>query len=357
MDIVHHTVPKSSQFPTQSDAPSFSSATSTTLAVHSHLKVMTGVGIGAEGDHNLAGSIVTRPHSTVAGVDSLGNVSMALIPHSSLLTPNRPGPVPFKGSYAKIPTISSSGTFRTLMLSSRAGVTGPGSVSPSSLSLALGCASVAVKVFSVTVVESISSPPAFHLSMLYKVSTGFIPAYLLSLPLLPWNGDIDGDKDGGEVRDRLKEKERGRNDHVHWTPDILAISAEGDMAHLSAHTATHSPAPLPLFATQSTSIHPKEKNPPVPTPHHRLQTQTQTQTLEPECVTIRSAMSPLGPSPPLLDALDIHPYSDHVGLATCSQARLTATLHRGKLQLMHSDSGIQVTPCIQCIPCIPCTST
>lgn len=369
MDIVHHTVSKGVPNPFPSDAPSFNSASSTALAVHSELKVMSGAGIGAGagGDRSLAGSTVTRPHSTVAGVDSLGNVTMALIPHSSLLTPNRPGPVPFRGAYAKIPTTSNSGTFRTLMLSSRSGVQGPGSASPPSLCLALGCASVVVKVFSVTVVESPSAPPAFHLSLLYKANTGFMPAYLLSLPLLPWNGGVDGGRGGGEEsvhgrdrerqRQREKQKERERDDPVHWTPDILAVSAEGDMAYLYAHTAQHSPAPLPLplFAAQSISTNTKERNPPVPTPH------LQTQTVEPECVTIRSGMSPLGPSPPLLGQQDTYAYSDPVGMATCSEARLTATLHRGKLQLMHSDSGIQVIPYIPCIPytehCMPSQSS
>ena len=290
MDIVHHTT-------VQADTLSFSSSASTALAVHSDLRIMP-----AEGNLTVSGSTVTRPHSTVAAVDSLGNVTLALIPHSAMIsTLNRPGPVPFRGAYAKIPPGSNSGTFRTLMLSSRAGVqTGP-VPSPPSLCLALGCASVMVKVFAVTVVDSLTpAPPAFHLSLLYKVNTGFIPSYLLSLPLLPWIESLDGAMETDRETDRGREGER--EDSVRWTPDILAVSTEGDMAYVSAHTAPHSPASLPLFATlSSTSTHLKGKKSdtgPLSKTQNQNQTQTQTQTLKPECITIRSAMSPLGPSPP-----------------------------------------------------------
>ena len=324
VDMVHYSVDESDavgECERGSPRSTSSHSHSSSLAVHANP-----MGLPPTGQRHTKDSTVARSHSTLAAVDSLGNVNMALMPHSSLHFHSAEGvredsglgprTLSFPGSYVRFSSANNSGTFRTLSLSIR---------SPSSHSdcpsycLTLASPCIFVKVFSVTVVEgdSVGKAPAFYLSLLYKVNTSIPPSYLLSLPLMPRTGSASGS--------------------THWTPDVLAVTKKGDMGFLTAGTSdTNSP---PILAAASTST--------------CTASQLHVQNLDPEFLWLRSALSPLCASPSLLEQsasrsqVRTRPHSSHstlssLSMVTCHEARLTAILCRGKLQLIHANSGVQV---------------
>ena len=324
VDMVHYSVDESDavgECERGSPRSTSSHSHSSSLAVHANP-----MGLPPKGQRHTKDSTVARSHSTLAAVDSLGNVNMAIIPHSALHLHSAEGvredsglgprTLSFPGSYVRFSSANNSGTFRTLSLSIR---------SPSSHSdcpsycLTLASPCIFVKVFSVTVVEgdSVGKAPAFYLSLLYKVNTSFPPSYLLSLPLMPRTGSASGS--------------------THWTPDVLVVTKKGDMGFLTAGTSdTNSP---PILAAASTST--------------CTAGQLRVQNLDPEFLWLRSALSPLCASPSLLEQsasrsqVRTRPHSSHstlssLSMVTCHEARLTAILCRGKLQLIHANSGVQV---------------
>ena len=335
VDMVHYSVSEIANDESTSTTPDTSLSRIVPQPLHSHatsLAVHSNVPIPSMGIEHSAvatatsGSTLYQSHTTLAAVDSLGNVKMCLIPHSALALRDggarRVGPSPLLSSYAKIPSANTSGTFRTLALSSRApqdrrDLSSSSSSMCPSYCLALGSASVIVKVFSVSVVDSstyssssLSSSPSFHLALLYRVNTFFVPDYLFSIPLLPPESDVD---DGIILSD-------AENSSGHWTPDLLVVGTKGDLGFLpSSKYSSLATDPIPSSITavvKSSAAHPSV-----------------------ECLTLRSALSPLGPCPRLLDN---PPPRSLVNVVSCSTARLTAILYKGKLQLLASDSGVQL---------------
>lgn len=325
VDMVHYSVSQATDNDSialdtsisQIDPQSFYTHTSS-LAVHVNASILpTGNNSLADGTA-ASGSTLFQSHTTLGAVDSLGNVKMGLIPHTALVLrkegTNRVGPSPLLGSYVKIPVSNASGTFRSLALSSRAphdqrDISASASSFPSpcpSYCLALGSASVIVKVFSVSIVDSsTSSSPSFHLALLYRVNTLFVPDYLFSMPLLTPEAE-----DGGLLS----------NSSGHWTPDLLVVGCQGDIAYLPASTYS-STAVEPVSSSNTAVCKSVAVLPSV------------------DCLTLRSALSPLGPCPRLLDS----PLpGTALNIASCPAARLTAVLFKGKLQLLVSDSGVQL---------------
>ena len=259
--------------------------------------------------------VLTQPHSIVAGVDSLGHIRMGLIPHSSLLLSathelstnlNRK---PLCGTNAQMSAQCNSGTSKALALSSHRTTHSSSSSAPCSYTLAIGTTSVMMKVLSVVIVASPSTPsPVFHLSFLYKINTLFVPAFLLSLHLQPMTGADDN------------------------SPNMLVIGLKGDIGFLSGRKAVSqcdkSQSTLPTSIRQIIA-HQEDDN-------HAVQSSGNTNFL-----SLHSALHSLSPCPPLLSHLNTPSSALHV--AACSSARLTAVLQKGQLQLLHADSGLQVT--------------
>ena len=212
--------------------------------------------------------------TTIASLDSFGNVKVALLPHHALLVrPNKASAksssrsshrnsyggkssvmaastssaaatLPLRSAYARMPSgCSAIGTLRTIALIGRPAPT-RGAGQPS-FCLALGSStSVPLRVFSLTLLtqepEPLSGDLAFalepaatgslppllcHLTLLYKASAAFVPDHILPLPLLPalvYDADgasssssslFPGDDDGDvdeEAFSSNKENEGGR---------------------------------------------------------------------------------------------------------------------------------------------------
>ena len=299
--------------------PQSSYTHSTALAVHLNVPITPTEDRSSDYGPAASGPTLFQSHTTLAAVDSLGNVKMGLIPHAALVLrkegANRVSPSPLLGSYVKIPASNASGTFRTLALSSRApqdrrDLSSLSFPSPCpSYCLALGSASVIVKVFSVSIVDSsTSSSPSFHLALLYRVNTLFVPDYLFSMPLLTTEVE-DGNLLSGNM-----------NSSRNWTPDLLVVGCQGDIGFLPA--STYSSTALEPVPFSNTAVC---KNG-VVLPSI-------------DCLTLRSALSPLGPCPRLLDS----PLPGTApSIVSCPAARLTAVLSKGKLQLLMSDNGVQL---------------
>ena len=262
-----------------------------------------------------ATSVLTQPHSIVAGVDSLGHIRMGLIPHSSLLISGADKlSINLKrktlcGTNAQMSAQCNSGTSKTLALSNHRTTHSSSSSAPCSYTLAIGTTSVMIRVLSVVIVASPCAPsPVFHLSFLYKINTLFVPAFLLSLHLRPVTGADDN------------------------SPNMLVIGLKGDIGFLSGSKAVSqcdkSQSIQPTSILQIIS-HQEDDN-------HAVQSSGNTNFL-----SLHSALHSLSPCPPLLNHLNTPSSALHI--AACSSARLTAVLQKGQLQLLHADSGLQVT--------------
>ena len=283
------------------------------LAVHSHESLPTNIDNLSCALGN-ATSVLTQPHSIVAGVDSLGHIRMGLIPHSSLLISGADEfsinlkRKPLCGTNAQMSAQCNSGTSKTLALSSHRTTHSSSSSASCSYTLVIGTTSVMVKVLSAVIVASPTAPsPVFHLSFLYKINTLFVPAFLLSLHLQPMTGADDN------------------------SPNMLVISLKGDMGFLSGRKTVSqcdkSQSILPTSIRQAIA-HQEDDN-------HTVQSCGNT-----TFFSLHSALHSLSPCPPLLSHINSPSSAMHI--AACSSARLTAVLQKGQLQLLHADSGLQV---------------
>jgi hypothetical protein len=290
-------------------------ASKTTLAVHSHPHESTPTAradvLSAVGNGTYA---LTQPHSVVASVDSLGHLRMGVIPHTALLI-SRPEDhtdsmrmTPLCGVTAQMPAQCNSGTFRTLALSSRFSAHSSSSA-PCTHTLVMGSTSVMVNVFSVVIVATPSTPsPAFHLSLLYRVNALFVPGYLLSLHLQPITVADD------------------------YNPNVLVIGTKGDIGFLSGRkSVTQCNTSQSLLNTGMSQIMADQS-----VDKHADQSSRNSSFL-----SLHSALLPLHHSPPLLSTSNTP--SSALIIATCSAARVIAVLQKGHMQLMHADSGLQVT--------------
>lgn len=283
-------------------------ASKTSLAVHSHPHDSTST---AEGNGTY---VLTQPHSVVAGVDSLGHLRMGVIPHTALLIcrpeegSNSMRGAPLCGVNAQMPAQCNSGTFRTLALSSQFSAHSS-SNAPCTHTLVMGSTSVMVNVFSVVIVATPSTPSlAFHLSLLYRVNALFVPAYLLSLHLQPITVADDSN------------------------PNVLVIGTKGDIGFLSGKKSFTQCNTSQSFSNTGMSQIMADQS----VDNHANQSSRNSTFL-----SLHSALLPLNHSPPLLSTANTPSSALHI--ATCSAARVIAVLQKGHMQLMHADSGLQVT--------------
>jgi hypothetical protein len=293
------------------------------LAVHSHPRDSTSTArenvLSAKGNGTY---VLTQPHSVVAGVDSLGHLRMGVIPHSALLI-SRPEEgsnsmrmTPLCGVNAQMPAQCNSGTFRTLALSTRSAAHSSSSA-PCTHNLVMGSTSVMVNVFSVVIVATPSTPsPAFHLSLLYRVNALFVPAYLLSLNLQPITETDDNN------------------------PNVLVIGTKGDVGFLSGKKSVTQCNTSQSFSNTGMSQIMADQS----TDNYANQSYRNSTFL-----SLHSALLPLHHSPPLLSTANTP--SSALYIATCSAARVIAVLQKGTMQLLHADSGLQVTSssCLWCL--------
>ena len=180
-------------------------------------------------------STMKSMYTTIASLDSFGNVKVGLVPHQALLV--RPktsaksssssrsshrnsyggkssavaavsssagATLPLRAAYARMPAgCNAVGTLRTIALIGRpaltttiGGTSQQASAPSPSFCLALGSStSVTLRVFSLTLAlePAATGNLRCHLTLLYKTSSAFVPDYILPLPLLPaLVNDADG---------------------------------------------------------------------------------------------------------------------------------------------------------------------